>query len=201
MKVRCPKCGMLLKFRDVNIGKHGKCPRCHQEIVAQWDDIVRPAPPEGRPGRLVPMPIMWGCVAVFGLCAAASVAGNLAAKPAASHSVDPPAAQAVIPPPVPDQAKSEIAAVPVVPTRAPAAAPEPVPTTSAQIEPIGSSAAVDQVNATTAPPSPQDTPAPRIAGSPSGGTTATGNTIYVGPRGGLYHYSASGRKVYDRRRR
>ena len=33
------------------------------------------------------------------------------------------------------------------------------------------------------------------------GTTATGKTIYVGPRGGRYHYSSSGKKVYERRRK
>jgi hypothetical protein len=33
------------------------------------------------------------------------------------------------------------------------------------------------------------------------GATPTGKTIYVGPRGGLYHYSESGKKVYERRRR
>jgi hypothetical protein len=32
------------------------------------------------------------------------------------------------------------------------------------------------------------------------GTTATGIPTYMGPRGGIYHYSASGRKVYERRR-
>jgi len=34
----------------------------------------------------------------------------------------------------------------------------------------------------------------------TGGTTPTGKTIYEGPRGGHYHYSASGKKVYERRR-
>ena len=37
--------------------------------------------------------------------------------------------------------------------------------------------------------------------TPAGETTATGKPIYVGPRGGRYHYSKSGRKVYERRRR
>jgi hypothetical protein len=31
------------------------------------------------------------------------------------------------------------------------------------------------------------------------GTTATGIPTYVGPRGGVYHYSKSGNKVYERR--
>lgn len=35
----------------------------------------------------------------------------------------------------------------------------------------------------------------------TGQTTATGKTIYEGPRGGHYHYSASGKKVYEKRRK
>ena len=38
------------------------------------------------------------------------------------------------------------------------------------------------------------------SGETAVGATPTGKTIYVGPRGGLYHYSKSGRKVYERRR-
>jgi len=34
----------------------------------------------------------------------------------------------------------------------------------------------------------------------AGNVTPTGKTIFTGPRGGQYHYSASGRKVYERRR-
>jgi hypothetical protein len=88
-----------------------------------------------------------------------------------------------------------------VQTPAPAVAQETSPAADAQPGTIGSSAAVDQVSATVPPRSPQDSPTPRITGTPSGDTTATGKTIYVGPRGGLYHYSASGRKVYERHRR
>jgi hypothetical protein len=33
------------------------------------------------------------------------------------------------------------------------------------------------------------------------GITPTGKTIYEGPRGGLYHYSKSGKKVYERKRK
>jgi len=32
-------------------------------------------------------------------------------------------------------------------------------------------------------------------------TTATGNPLHVGPRGGVYHMSKSGKKVYERKRR
>jgi hypothetical protein len=39
------------------------------------------------------------------------------------------------------------------------------------------------------------------SGGTSVGTTPTGKTIYVGPRGGLYHYSKTGKKVYERKRR
>lgn len=38
------------------------------------------------------------------------------------------------------------------------------------------------------------------AEKPSGDTTATGIPIHVGPRGGRYHYSKSGKKVYERKR-
>jgi hypothetical protein len=43
-----------------------------------------------------------------------------------------------------------------------------------------------------------DQPKPREAPY---GTTVTGIPTYVGPRGGVYHYSPSGRKVYERRRK
>ncbi|MDP1675675.1 MAG: hypothetical protein Q8L88_02325 [Bacteroidota bacterium] len=33
------------------------------------------------------------------------------------------------------------------------------------------------------------------------GSTATGKTLYQGPRGGVYHYSKSGKKVYQRKKR
>jgi hypothetical protein len=36
--------------------------------------------------------------------------------------------------------------------------------------------------------------------TPTGETTATGKPIYEGPRGGHYHYSENGKKVYERRR-
>jgi hypothetical protein len=32
------------------------------------------------------------------------------------------------------------------------------------------------------------------------GTTKSGSTIYTGPRGGQYHYSKSGKKVYTKRK-
>ena len=32
------------------------------------------------------------------------------------------------------------------------------------------------------------------------GTTPTGKTLYQGPRGGVYHYSKSGKKVYHKRK-
>jgi hypothetical protein len=35
---------------------------------------------------------------------------------------------------------------------------------------------------------------------PAVGNTATGKTIYEGPRGGHYHYSKSGKKVYERKK-
>ncbi len=35
----------------------------------------------------------------------------------------------------------------------------------------------------------------------SAGSTANGIPLHVGPRGGVYHYSTSGKKVYERKRR
>lgn len=42
---------------------------------------------------------------------------------------------------------------------------------------------------------------PAASGAPTGERTASGAPIYVGPRGGRYHYSSSGKKVYERRRK
>jgi hypothetical protein len=44
-------------------------------------------------------------------------------------------------------------------------------------------------------------PAPKRSGETEVGTTPTGKTIYEGPRGGRYHYSKSGKKVYERKKR
>jgi hypothetical protein len=38
------------------------------------------------------------------------------------------------------------------------------------------------------------------SGGGSVGSTATGLPLYVGPRGGIYHYSKSGKKVYQRKK-
>jgi hypothetical protein len=38
-------------------------------------------------------------------------------------------------------------------------------------------------------------------GVETGQKTASGQTIYEGPRGGHYHYSASGKKVYERHKK
>jgi hypothetical protein len=47
-----------------------------------------------------------------------------------------------------------------------------------------------------------DTAKPGTAaeGKETGKTTASGQRIYEGPRGGQYHYSASGKKVYERKK-
>jgi hypothetical protein len=45
-------------------------------------------------------------------------------------------------------------------------------------------------------PDPQSRPST----SASPGTTATGIPLHVGPRGGIYHYSKSGKKVYQRKK-
>lgn len=45
----------------------------------------------------------------------------------------------------------------------------------------------------------KDPPPSYFSGSPS--STATGIPLHVGPRGGVYHYSKSGKKVYHSRKR
>jgi hypothetical protein len=56
---------------------------------------------------------------------------------------------------------------------------------------------------TTARTSPRppalDDPPPYVDRT-SPGTTATGIPLHVGPRGGIYHFSASGNKVYQRKK-
>lgn len=76
---------------------------------------------------------------------------------------------------------------------------------------LGSATPAGQVSASSTRTRPNSTPEehpapPSMADqAPSGGTpygsTATGIPTYVGPRGGVYHYSASGNKVYSRRGR
>ena len=39
------------------------------------------------------------------------------------------------------------------------------------------------------------------SGAPTGTTTTKGQEIYTGPGGGRYHYSDSGKKVYERRKK
>jgi hypothetical protein len=43
--------------------------------------------------------------------------------------------------------------------------------------------------------------APKRTGETQVGTTPKGYQIYEGPRGGRYHYSKSGKKVYERKKR
>jgi len=58
-----------------------------------------------------------------------------------------------------------------------------------------------------APPAPEPGPAPtkqtrkKSSEVDSGQRTKRGKNIYVGPRGGRYHYSKSGKKVYEKKRR
>jgi len=65
----------------------------------------------------------------------------------------------------------------------------------------------------TLPATVQSTPAPDPGPTPtqrarkksseidSGQRTKRGKKIYVGPRGGRYHYSKNGKKVYEKKRR
>lgn len=76
-------------------------------------------------------------------------------------------------------------------------------------QPKGSSDSPSAASASAASPhntparqrsTPQQPQATAPAGTPTGQTTATGLPIYEGPRGGHYHYSKSGKKVYERKK-
>ena len=49
------------------------------------------------------------------------------------------------------------------------------------------------------PTQPQSQPS--TVGTPTGEKTATGLQIYTGPRGGKYHISKSGKKVYEKKKK
>lgn len=54
----------------------------------------------------------------------------------------------------------------------------------------------------TTPAKPTVTPPAKSTGKETAiGTTPTGKTLYQGPRGGVYHYSKSGKKVYQRKKK
>jgi len=55
-------------------------------------------------------------------------------------------------------------------------------------------------SAVASTPAKAATTTPTSAGTPTGQATAAGQPIYTGPRGGQYHYSASGKKVYSRKK-
>jgi len=73
---------------------------------------------------------------------------------------------------------------------------------------LGSATSAEKAPAPSArtEPTPEGRPSPptvadrATSGDTPYGTTATGIPTYVGPRGGVYHYSKSGKKVYERRR-
>ena len=84
----------------------------------------------------------------------------------------------------------------------------PPPPLPAQTEARESSASLLHPPATSTraetKPAPATPASPPVAdrapiGETPSGTTATGIPTYVGPRGGVYHYSKSGNKVYKRR--
>lgn len=68
--------------------------------------------------------------------------------------------------------------------------PETLPKTTAQPTPSST---------TTTTPSTVPTAA-KTNETPTGTTTTKGQPIYTGPRGGQYHYSDSGKKVYTRKK-
>lgn len=80
----------------------------------------------------------------------------------------------------------------------PAASMAPTPAKTEAVKPaVASNALVSApAKAATAP-----TTSVSPEGKDTGTTTAAGKEIYEGPRGGQYHYSASGKKVYERKKK
>lgn len=64
------------------------------------------------------------------------------------------------------------------------------------LAPTGQAAAMPPASTSPGAAGQQATP----SGTPTGQTTASGQPIYTGPRGGRYHYSSSGKKVYERKK-
>ena len=77
-----------------------------------------------------------------------------------------------------------------------AAVPLPAPKTGLAITPAETPAAEPAPRTATA----KAAEAPKPGATPTGETTATGQPIYTGPKGGQYHYSDSGKKVYTRKK-
>jgi hypothetical protein len=72
------------------------------------------------------------------------------------------------------------------------ATPAPVVESVASFEPRSSS---------SSPRTREAAAAPSYSGSSSLGTTPTGLQLHMGPRGGIFHYSKNGNKVYQRRKK
>jgi hypothetical protein len=66
--------------------------------------------------------------------------------------------------------------------------------------PGAASAVLPTDAAKTQTTSTASTTTPKAGETPTGETTAKGQPIYTGPRGGQYHYSSSGKKVYTRKK-
>ena len=83
----------------------------------------------------------------------------------------------------------------------------PTPVLAEQQPALTESAATVETPAPTRPLAQTDPPRepkrqeprPQAPAESSYGTTATGIPTYAGPRGGVYHYSKFGKKVYERR--
>jgi hypothetical protein len=211
MKTHCPTCGTALKFSDEKLGKHGKCPRCHRDIVAKIDSAKRVVPPP-LPERAVQSPttrrvftIMWGAVATVAIAAVTFILHDLithktpgapVAAPAQTLTTSQPAPTSPPPAVVHPQ---QLVAPPAIAQAA--TAPPPVVAAKPSVDaPVATHIGIAD-SRHTASDSPPSDPVPSMSDSGAVGTTATGKPIYEGPRGGLYHYSKSGKKVYEKRRK
>jgi len=66
--------------------------------------------------------------------------------------------------------------------------------------PTPPSSASSSVSTAAAAPKSEAKPQVQSKDTTTAERTASGAPIYVGPRGGRYHYSATGKKVYERRK-
>jgi hypothetical protein len=76
----------------------------------------------------------------------------------------------------------------------------PTPSTAATATTTPTSTPTTTALKSTETPATSTTPAAKGTETPTGTTTASGQPIYTGPRGGQYHYSSSGKKVYTRKK-
>ena len=76
----------------------------------------------------------------------------------------------------------------------------PTPAPSLSTTAPATSSALPTAHASQPPPKAIAVGSPRTSGITTTSTTTNGQPTYIGPRGGEYHYSASGKKVYSKKK-